>query len=478
MTTKVVRRTARFLTSPRVAITLIALIGAWLVLGSFVPQGDPSVPTVAAWASANPTLEPVVRALGLHQAFSAPLFLACVALLALCTTACAWQRTRVATKRTRMLRSFRADGPESPSAAHDLELVCDPPLRSEDILTTITETLERLGISAKRSGQTVTAASPLWSVWGSAVFHWALVALIVALPLGSLVRSSGQIGLAVGQSAPDEPASYGILTEGPLHSWDRADRTVRLDAFDITYEARGVNRGPTPRVSILNADGEVLDSQRVYPNHTLKHGSLTIYPVDYGLSATVAILDASGAEVQRMTQLLDFSGEAEGGTTPVTPLVARDADGTPQFRMFISVPLDETEGGYAGRVPEQPRARILVVQESGEAVLDRTVALGEEVALPMGGGLRLVDVGYYSRLQLVDDPSVPLLYLAAVVAMLGLGVATLARQILLVARVEEDREGTRVLMTMRLWRILSTTREEVETELREALGAIDRGSEP
>ena len=97
--------------------------------------------------------------------------------------------------------------------------------------------------------------------------------------------------------------------------------------------------------------------------------------------------------------------------------------------------------------------------------------------LPMGGALRLLDVGYYSRLQLVDDPSIPLLYIAAFVAMLGLGVATLARQMVFSARVVETPEGMRLLVTMRLWRILSTTRAEIEQELRRALCTADRGSE-
>ncbi|MBN2248309.1 MAG: hypothetical protein JW733_06380, partial [Coriobacteriia bacterium] len=76
-------------------------------------------------------------------------------------------------------------------------------------------------------------------------------------------------------------------------------------------------------------------------------------------------------------------------------------------------------------------------------------------------------------LQLVDDPSIPLLYAAGVIAMIGLGIATLARQTIITAQVERDGDQARLAVRMRLWRVHSTSRGEIEDELRRALGAAE-----
>ncbi|MDO8847858.1 MAG: cytochrome c biogenesis protein ResB [Coriobacteriia bacterium] len=475
MTVTLSRRAWRLLTSPRLATVVIALVGGWAVLASFVPQGDATAAPVAEWAAAYPGFEALAGPLGLHRAFTAPVFLVFVALLAVLTAACAWQRTRVAAVRSRFLRTAVAEA-GSPDARADFEIVCRPGLSSAEALVTTAETLERLGIRPTRAEKHVTAVSPLWSVWGSAVFHWALVTLMVVIALGSLARSSGQMGIAVGEAKPDVAESYGVLDEGSLHSFG-AGRSIRVDAFDVNYETGGVKRGATPTVTVLNAAGEVVKTQLVYPNNTLKTGSLTIYPYDYGFSATVAMLDDSGAELQRTTQLIDFAGSAEGGTAPLGALVLKDEAGAAQYRMLISVPLDQSEGGgLVGRMPEDPRARVVLLNAAGEAVMDETLRPDETVALPSGGTLRLLGVDYYARLQLVDDPSIPLLYAAAIVAMIGLGAATLVRQLVISAWVAEDTGETKLRVRMRLWRALTTSRSEIESELRRALGPAEEGS--
>ena len=477
MTATSSRRIVRLLTSPRLATVLIALVGVWAVFASFVPQGAADSTMVTEWASTRPGLAAITGAVGLHHAFSAPVFLACVALLSVCTIACAWQRTLVAAKRARILRVAAAESETSADSRADLVLACREAMTAEEALSAAAATLGGLGIPTRRGARGLKAVSPAWSVWGSAVFHWALVAIIVVIVLGNLARSSGQIGLAVGQTKPDAPESYGVLEEGPLHSFEGSERSIRVDAFDVSFETGGVDRGPTPTVTVLDASGGVIKSQLVYPNKTLKSGSLTIYPYDYGLTATVAMLDEAGAEVQRTTQLIDFSSAAEGGTVPIDALVLRDAAGAVQYRMFVSVPLDAAEGGgLSARLPGVPRARVVIADASGQTVLDETIEPGQTVGLPSGGALGLVGVDYYARLQLVDDPSIPLLYAAAIVAMVGLGAATLVRQMWLIAWITEEDGACALHVRMRLWRALTTSRSEIEAELARALGPADEGS--
>ena len=100
-------RIRRLLASATFATWLIVVIGAWSLVASLVPQGDLAEPAVTSWAEAHATAESIVQTLGLHHAFSSPIFLVCVSLLAVSMTLCSWDRTKVAVKRARQLRSAR-----------------------------------------------------------------------------------------------------------------------------------------------------------------------------------------------------------------------------------------------------------------------------------------------------------------------------------------------------------------------------------
>jgi hypothetical protein len=467
------RRIVRFLASPRLAAALLLFIGAWVTIATFVPQRTTSPGEIAAWDAANPALATVVNAVGLHDAFTAPAFIVPSLLLALCTAVCAWQRTGVARRRARVLREVSAAGVANDFALAELSIPVAPDVENDEAYRRVVATLRELGIPGSRVGDRVVSVSPWWTVWGTAIFHWALVTLIVLMALGSLARASGQMGVAVGQTRPDQPESYGELTAGPLYRWASNDRSIRVDDFHLDYMAGGISRGPTPTVAVLDGDGEVLESRIVYPNHILRHGSLSIYPVDYGLSAEIAMLDDQGAEIQRTVQLLDFDGTSPDGTAPVSEIGLYGSNGQVLNRLIVSVPLDSVPEGFLGRIPKDPSAHVVVADLTGAVLLDEVLRPGEEAALPLGGSLRLLGVDYYARLQIVDDPTITLLYIAGAIALVGLGIATLARQMIFTAGIRIEGEARIMAVRMRLWRIHTTSKTEIESELRRALGATE-----
>ena len=476
MIRRVWRTIIGFLRSPGLATWLLAIVGTWSALATIVPQGAATDPMVAAWASTHPLVESVVSVVGLHQAFTSLVFTVCALGLALSTALCAWQRTRVALGKARTLRQAAVADERALSEGHHLEIPCDPALSGPEVLSVASATLERLGIRTKRRGDLLASVSSSWSVWGSPVFHWALLVLIVALFAGNLMRSEGLMGVAVGQTRPDAAAPYGVFHVGPLHDWVGVHRSIRVDALDPAYVTDGIDRGPTPTVTVLDGSGNVIKTQLVYPNMTLKTGSLTIYPATFGLSAVLTLVSASGAESGQAFQLVDFSDKTSDGTIPVVPLSVRDKSGNVLLEIDVSVPLDRTAGGFAERMPTNPAARVLVISPDGTTALDSILSPGEGVALPSGDTLRLDEVGYYARLQVVDDWSIPLLYVGLIVAMVGLTMAVVTRQQIVLAGVVEGPEGVKLAMTVRLWRNASSSRSEIESELTRALGGVQEGS--
>jgi cytochrome c biogenesis protein ResB len=465
-----------FLSSTTMAAGLLVFVSAWSALATFFPQGGATSREVVTWGASHPAYESLARVLGLHQAFTSFVFVACVLLLGVSTAVCSWKRTKVAIARARVLRDASAVGRRTaPAMPRDLEIACDPALSGSEILPIAVETLRALGIRAKRQGDVLSSVSPWWSVWGSPVFHWALVALLAVICLGVMQRSDGTMAVAVGQTKANAPESYRALQVGAWHDWNGARRSIRVDAFEPDFRTGGIDRGAVPTVSVLDSTGRVIKTQRVYPNLMLHDGSLSINAPACGLSATMAFISPTGAEVGRFIQPMDFSQTATDGTFPVSGESFTGPSGD-RLTAVITVPLDRSGGHFGEWIPKQPTARVVVSGAAGAPLVERIVSPNEDVALPGGGSLRLVGIGWYSLLSIVDDRTTPFIYAAMIVAMIGLTVTVLVRQQVVVATVVEGADGATLAVRLRLWRNAPTNRSEIESALADALGSDRKGN--
>jgi hypothetical protein len=119
-----------------------------------------------------------------------------------------------------------------------------------------------------------------------------------------------------------------------------------------------------------------------------------------------------------------------------------------------------------------------LTSSDGSVLLDQVVRQGEQTSLPGGGAVRLINIGWYSGLDLTDDPTIPFIYGSMILAMLGLTLTVFGRQQLLLATVIEGPQGTKLAMRLRLWRNESSSRETIERELTLALGPADDRDDP
>lgn len=477
MIAKALRSIARVLGSPKLALILIILVGAWSMLATIVPQGHLDSPEIEAWVVENGLLGSLTSAVGLHEAFSAPPFAVLAALVTLSTAVCSWGRTRAAAKRSRALRDAARADVRAIAARHDLTIAIQPGISDSDALARTVGALEPVGLRVRADGDVVRAVSPWWSVWGSPVFHWALVLLALAAFAGVLFRAEGNMVIPVGETKPDAPESYLVVETGSWHAWNGAERYIRVDDFDPAMEKGDLALGAVPTVSVLDADGEVLVQGDVYPNNKLHAGSLSINAPTCGLTATIALTTAAGGALPPVVQLVAFSQEASGGTEPLQPLVASNDAGQVLLRMSTTVPLDPRgDGTYGEWIPQEPSAHVVLEDGSGVVLFDGIVGKGESAPLIGGGSVQLLDVGWYAHLALVDDPSIPVVYAAMLLGMLGLTISLVSRQQLFTAAVIDTADDGRALaVSLRLWRNSSTDRAEVERVLTEALSTREEG---
>jgi cytochrome c biogenesis protein ResB len=344
---------------------------------------------------------------------------------------------------------------------------------ADEVLEAAGAALRDHGFRFKWRGRSLVSLSWPIGTLGSAVFHWSIFALVLSVLVASLVRADGLMGVPIQARIPDVPASYGVLSAGPLHTWPAAPRTFEIEDLKIDYMKAGLNRGPTPIVVVRDAQGRVLARQAVYPNNPLRVASLTVHPNDYGLSAHFELVGADGASMGAIIRPLDFA-EVEKGFTDPTEFSLTGPDGEEVLAVAARIPLDRRGSNVLHLVPKSPAAEVRVTETGGSTVASSTVPVGDAVDLPDGSRLRLVSVGYYARLSVVNDPTVPAVYLALLMGLIGMSVALFARQRAVIVRVSQSAGQATLEVTARLWRNAGMTAAELKSVLVDAAGPFTK----
>lgn len=414
------RRLYRTLRSPRLAAWLLAIASLWLVLGTIIPQTSLDADNVRVWAQAHPTLESLVAPLGLHAAYSQPLFVALLMVLAASTAVCAWERTAKARRTLQARGSVTPAQLERVRAGDPIALLPAEESDPQAALDRASVALRRLGLSLRRGASMLEASSGIWGVAGSPVFHWALVALIVLIPIGRLTRSEGLMGIVAGSARLDTPSSYGVLEESLLFG-EHTGLTVGVEpGMTLNLKENGVDRGPAPIVT-LASDGSVVASQQVVPNRPLRYGSTLVHMSDIGLGAVYSLVTSEGVVLTDQA-LIDV---AEGQPTGYTEFGATYDNDAGEIVADITITVAASSTAEATGTPEG--ARRLQVDAVGPSGLTISELVEAGDRLDLGGGLALQvdEIDYYARLSVVHDWSVGWMYALFVIAVLSMSIAVL-----------------------------------------------------
>ncbi len=462
------KRLVRALRSRRLAAVLITGLLAYAVIGTLVPRGAATDPSVRTWSTAHPVAAAIAGPLGLFRGFASPLFMATMALLVASTAACATERT-VRARRSIQSVTRVPEGLAGHVTEHaQIVLQVADTRDAEDVLFDAARRLRRLrlrvdsgdGLAYGRAG----GAGPV----ASAVFHWAIVGLILVAAAGQATRAEGVMGLPEGERVADERANYRSIAESPL--FGARFTGIELVATDIVrhYRVGNVDYGAAPRISAWR-DGDEIASGRVYPNSPLRVGSLLVHMVDFGPAAVVAVERPYGGEIARGTLLLDRSTSTESGTVPQSFVAASSTGGTAvEVRLQV---LTGASSVAATQTPGRSRALVEVLTPESGASTSTVVAEGDTVPLPGGERLRLVQVKDWASVSVANDWSVPFLYGIFVVAVGGLGVAVLAplRRVGVTIATEDGA----VILRARVWHARRDPifHERIEAVLRAAAGS-------
>ncbi len=400
-------RLLTLLRSRRLASWLLVGITVYAWVSTLVPLEWAGAAAIAKWDVEHPALAGIVALLGLHQAYSNPVFIIAVVLVTASTTACAWERSRFA------LRAWRARGAASEGALRRLRnsptIVVDLPgdVGEQRALDATASAIGAMRMKVRRGGSLVDGSSGAVGLMGSPLFHWALVALFVCVGLGRLTRYEGAVRVPVGETVEDARASY-MLNAGPLSGAAFTGVGIKVDRVDPALTVDGVARGATPFVSIIK-DGKAIVGHWVYANNPLRYGPLLIHATDSGRAVLGTLLSTGNG----------------GGDEPLVLFFPPGFSSTLTSSRYQLTPPGATP--LTLDVAPATGSRVAVAVVGGSQGATRTVGVGQSVTLAEGLTLRVDALTAYAQLQVANDWSVPWIYAIFVAGSLGSALTVFVR---------------------------------------------------
>ncbi|WP_045821431.1 cytochrome c biogenesis protein ResB [Williamsia herbipolensis] len=312
------RNAWRSLTSMRTALALLFLLAVAAVPGALFPQRDLNSQKTAQYIAANGTVGDVLDALQLFEVFSSVWFTAIYALLFISLTGCLTPRM---VEHIRTLRAAPVPAPrnlarlpryEARTVVGSADDVGETLRRGLRGWRTTLRTVNRPGSEGPDSATVVeiSAEKGYLHEVGNLVFHFALLALLVAIAVGKMfgyegtriLVADGQEGLCNNSTAVYDSFRAGSVVDGTnLNQF-----CIKVDDFRATYLDTGQPDMYTANVRYQSgsAIGDRRWKQRdLRVNDPLRVAGDRVYLLGHGFAPTFTVIFPDG---RSRTQTVPF----------------------------------------------------------------------------------------------------------------------------------------------------------------------------
>lgn len=432
----------RQLTSMRVALMLLLLLGVAAVPGSFFPQREQDLGAVLSFKADHPRVGAILDAAGFFDVYSSPWFVAVYTLLFVSLIGCIIPRIR------EHWAALRSDPPRVPRSFQRFDARLErttalPPPQAYEAL------LRRLKgrYRVRLTPEGITAERGYLKETGNLVFHVALIGILLSFGWGQLATYRGQAIVVEGESFANAVVDYDSFEAGRLV--DQTTLTpfvIALEDMESRFNAAGREEYFAATVTVREP-GFPPRSAVIRPNEPLRVSGTSMYLSGNGYAPRVEVRDSAGE--------LAFSGPVpflaqDAVYTSTGVIKVPDVSAGPQLALAGQLLPTAVDGG-GGLVSAHPQAGnpLLVLQVwSGDLGLDSSVpqnvyeldltgleqvmgddsapavlALrpGETLPLPAGlGSITFVDLPRFAALDIRHDPSLGWLLATTVAAIISL----------------------------------------------------------
>jgi cytochrome c biogenesis protein len=434
----VLRQAWREYRSMRTALVLLVVLAGASILGSLFPQEGVSPQRVDQYFLDHPALAPVLERLGLFDVFGSAWYMAIYLALLGALVACLVPRTRA------LLRVLRSRPPRGGDLGrYRTRAAFDTPAAPDQALRAARGVLRRRRFRlADHDGELAGEKGYLREV-ASLAFHVSLLVLLVGLAYGKGYGYRGQAAIVEGETWANARVGYDSFSPGRFFGPERlAPFQLRLDDFTNSFHADNTPREFVSRLTALDLDGRVTQSQRVAPNRPMTVDGVRIFQSDYGYVPLVRVRDRDGRELLAPQEVLTLRDPASEWSTGAVKVTRTDPQVGLELTMFTGLRTapDCPGGAPFCNDPRLVRPVLVVLAWQGdlradraqsvftldrtrlEPLGDRPLLLGPGQSGRLANGLEVSFTGLkqYSVFTLASDPGVPLVAVAAVLLLAGL----------------------------------------------------------
>ena len=424
--------------SMRTALVLLVVLAGASILGSLFPQEGVSPQRVDQYFLDHPALAPVLERLGLFDVFGSAWYMAIYLALLGALVACLVPRTRAL---VRVLRSRPPRGGDL--GRYRTRAAFDTPAAPDQALQAARGVLRRHRFRLATHEGEVAGEKGYLREAASLLFHVSLLVLLVGLAYGKGYGYRGQAAIVEGETWANARVGYDSFSPGRFFGPGRlAPFQLRLDDFTNSFHADNTPREFVSRLTALDLDGRVTQSQRVAPNRPMTVDGVRIFQSDYGYVPLVRVRDRDGRELLAPQEVLTLRDPASEWSTGAVKVTRTDPQVGLELTMFTGLRTapDCPGGAPFCNDPRLVRPVLVVLAWQGdlradraqsvftldrtrlEPLGDRPLLLGPGQSGRLANGLEVSFTGLkqYSVFTLASDPGVPLVALAAVLLLAGL----------------------------------------------------------
>jgi len=292
----------RQVTSMRLALVLLLLLGLAAIPGSMLPQWPHGAPAAQAFLDRNGAWGRVLNALGFLDVFGSAWFTAIYVLLFASLIGCIIPRAFTyaralrapVTRAPRTLRRYQAVRAHVDGVPADLAQRIGHELRPHPgpwgALTGY-----RVRVDATGDGLALSAEKGHVRELGNLVFHLALVGVLVAFALGGMLTYRGQALIVEGGTFTNAVVDYDTYSAGRLFNPARLEPfTVHLDSLDSEFYDDGRPAMFSANITLTEPRGQA-QAKEIQVNRPLQVAGGKMFLMGNGFAPDVTVTDATGA---------------------------------------------------------------------------------------------------------------------------------------------------------------------------------------
>jgi len=431
----------RQLTSMRIALILLMLLGVAAIPGSLFPQRSQNPQKVDQYFNDYPSLAHWMDKFHLFSVYSSPWFSSIYLLLFISLIGCVLPRT---------FHHVRAIGKKPPLTPRNLDRmegfrVIDHV--GPEALAVAEKWFKQRRFRVRITEDSISAEKGYGRETGNLLFHLSLILILVGVATGGLIGMKGEAIVNVGERFINTPTSYDTISYGKFQSeGSLVSFSLTATTFKATYNP--ITQQPTDYVlstMVSHPIGSAPKPVTIRVNHPLTFGNTKIYLQANGYSPIVTVRDAAGViTFQGPTIFLPQDANLSSLGAIKVP------DMTPQIGFiasFLPTASSSPSRGMFSSYPEVLDPKLVLSVWSGDLGLDsgnpqsvyslntsklkkvglKALTLGSSYTF--GSGSITFD-GWepWVNLQIVDDPGKVYALLGAIAAILGLLISLFTRQ--------------------------------------------------